>query len=205
MADMITAATGIGAQSVRWAMTVLIAGSMVYFCFKDAGFRASKANVVAGVVIGAMIPVGWWITGILGNDEFEPTALNSFSFVNPSGESLQYLMTFTGTTINFGVSTVGGVIVGSFLAAVASRTFHVESFSDAGDMTRHMVGAALMGMGGITAMGCTIGQGITGLSTLALGSFIALVSIIAGAVYGLKYLEEGSLAGGLKALVSADG
>lgn len=205
MADMIAAAIGGGAQTVRGAMAVLIAGGMLIFCFKDAGFRGSKANVASGVVIGAMIPVGWWITGIIGNDEFDPTALNSFSFVNPSGESLQYLMTFTGTTINFGVSTVGGVIVGSFLAAVASRTFHIESFSDAGDMTRHMVGAALMGIGGVTAMGCTIGQGITGLSTLALGSLIALLSIIAGAVYGLKYLEEGSLAGGLKVLMTTDG
>ncbi len=204
MADMIAAAAGTGVEGIRWAITALLAVGLLVICFKDAGFRSSPENIVAGLVVGAMVSVGWWITGVLGFDEFEPTQLNSISFVNPSGDSLQYLMTFTGATINFGVSTVGGMIVGAFGMAVATRTFHVEAFVNSEDMIRHLVGAALMGVGGIMALGCTIGQGVTGISTLSLGSLLALLSILAGAVYGFKYLEEGSFSGAFGALFSAD-
>ena len=131
---------------------------------------------------------------------FEPTPLGSFTFVNPTGESIMYLMTFSGASINFGIASVGGVIAGSFAMAIATKSFRIESFNDADDMIRHLIGAALMGTGGILALGCTIGQGITGMSTLALGSVIALASIIAGGVYGMKYLEEGSFGGALAAM-----
>ncbi len=204
MADMIAVAAGAGAEGIRWALTALLAVGLLVICFKDAGFRSSPENIFAGLVVGAMVSVGWWITGVLGADEFEPTALNSISFVNPSGDSLQYLMTFTGTTINFGVSTVGGMIAGAFGMAVATRTFHVEAFVNAEDMIRNLVGAALMGTGGILALGCTIGQGVTGISTLALGSLLALLSILAGAVYGFKYLEEGSFSGAFGAFFSRE-
>ena len=117
----------------------------------------------------------------------------SLTFVSPVGESLQYLMTFTGSTINFGIAVVGGVIFGAFVAAKLAGKFHLEGFTDKSDMARHMVGGALMGTGGILALGCTVGQGITGMSTLAVGSLIALLSIIVGAVLGFRYLEEGSL------------
>ena len=80
-------------------------------------------------------------------------------------------------------------------------SFRFESFTSADDMIRHIFGGALMGTGGVLALGCTIGQGITGMSTLALGSLIALLSIIAGGIYGMKYLEEGSLGGAMKAIV----
>ena len=84
--------------------------------------------------------------------------------------------------------------------AKASGQFRVESFIDSTDMVRHMIGGAIMGIGGVMALGCTIGQGIAGMSTLALGSLIALLSIITGGVVGMKYLEEGSLAGALSAM-----
>ena len=109
-------------------------------------------------------------------------------------------MTFSGATINFGIAVVGGVIVGSFIAAKSSGDFRIEAFSDGPDMLRHIIGAAIMGVGGILALGCTIGQGLSGMSTLAIGSVIALVSIITGGVYGMKYLEEGSFGDALKAM-----
>jgi uncharacterized membrane protein YedE/YeeE len=112
--------------------------------------------------------------------------LESYTFIAPTGESLMYLMTFTGSTIDFGVAAVGGVILGSFLYAIATRKFRLETFTDRGDMVRHMVGGVAMGFGGVLALGCTIGQGVTGMSTLALGSLIALVSIIAGSAVTMK-------------------
>ena len=113
-------------------------------------------------------------------------------------------MTFTGATINFGIAVVGGVIAGSFVSAKLGGDFRIEAFTDGADMARHMIGGAIMGVGGIMALGCTIGQGVTGMSTLALGSLIALLSIIAGGVFGMKYLEEGSLTGAATAFFTRD-
>ncbi len=202
--DIIALALGFEPEDIRLTVTVVIAGGLLFYCFKNASFRASRNDLIGGSIIGALVVSGWWITGVLGFDDFEPLPLFSFTFVSPTGESIQYLMTFTGATINFGIATVGGVIVGSFLMAVATKSFRVEAFSDSDDMQRNMFGAALMGVGGVIALGCTIGQGITGLSTLALGSLIALISIIIGGLIGLKYMEEGSLGGAVKALVSSD-
>jgi uncharacterized membrane protein YedE/YeeE len=202
IADMIAAAGGIAVPGVRTAVASAAVLLLLWYCFKDAEFRASAPNVASGLIIGALIPVGWIITGIVGADDFESVPLASFTFVAPIGEALMYLMVFTGATINFGIAAVGGVIVGSFLMAIATRTFRIESFVNAGDMLRHLAGGALMGTGGVLALGCTIGQGITGLSTLAAGSLLAFLSILAGGVYGLKYLEEGSFGAALKAIVA---
>ena len=202
MPELLAGATGISPTVLGWLLTLALAGALLWFCFKSAAFRASPRDMAAGLIIGALIPLAWIVTGVIGYDDFDPTPLASFTFVAPTGESLVYLMTFTGASINFGIATIGGVIAGSFLMAIGTRSFHIESFTDAGDMLRHIVGGALMGTGGVMAMGCTIGQGITGMSTLALGSVIALLSIVAGGVYGMKYLEEGSLGGAFKAILA---
>lgn len=202
--DLLTAA-GMAPEIARFFAIAVFAGGLLWFCFKSAEFRHSKLDVAAGLVIGALVPIAWFVTDVLGRDDFEPVPLSSLTFVAPVGESLQYLMTFTGSTINFGIAVVGGVIAGSFIMAKASGQFRVESFTDATDMVRHMVGGTIMGIGGVMALGCTIGQGIAGMSTLALGSLIALGSIIAGGVFGMKYLEEGSLPGALTAMFPRGG
>lgn len=194
------AAMGIPEAAGRWAAVAAIAGGLLVWCFKDHEFRESKADMIGGVVIGLLIPVGWAITGILGHDDFEPTALTSFTFIAPVGDTMNYLMFFTGSTINFGIAAVGGIIVGSLAAAMSTKTFHLEAFSDSSDMLRHFLGAALMGTGGVLAMGCTIGQGLTGMSTLSFTSILALGSIILGGVVGMKYMEEGTLGGAIKAV-----
>jgi hypothetical protein len=193
---------GLPAFGVRSALAVAAVVALLIYCWRDAEFRASPRNIIGGLVIGALVPAGWAITGIIGADDFEPAQLASFTFVAPIGEALMYLMVFTGAKINFGIAAVGGVIVGAFLMSVATGNFRVESFVDANDMLRHIAGAALMGTGGVLALGCTIGQGLTGLSTLAIGSFLATFAIIAGALAGFKYLEQGSLAGALRAILA---
>lgn len=200
--DILTALLGLPEAVARGAVVLVLAGGLLWFCFKSAAFRASRRDIAAGLILGALVPAGWYATGVIGYDEFEPLPLTSYTFVAPAGNAIQYLMTFTGSTIDFGIAVVGGVIVGGFLAAKASGQFRLESFVDAGDMLRHMIGGALMGMGGIMALGCTIGQGVTGMSTLALGSVIALLSIIGGGVFGMKYLEEGSFGGAFKAILA---
>lgn len=200
--DMLASVTGLALPGVRGVLAIAVVALLLWYCFRDAEFRTSPANIVGGLIVGALIPVGWLITGVVGADEFDPVPLASFTFVAPVGESLVYLMTFTGATINFGIAVVGGVIAGSFLMALATGTFRLESFADADDVLRNLGGAALMGVGGVLALGCTIGQGITGLSTLAAGSVLAWLSILAGGAYGMKYLEEGSFGGALRAIVA---
>jgi hypothetical protein len=202
--DMLAAVTGTSASALRVVLAVVAVAGLLFYCFRDAKFRRSPPNIASGLIIGALIPAGWLITGVVGNDPFAPAPLASFTFVAPSGESIMYLMAFTGATLSFGIATVGGVILGAFVAAVARKTFRVESFVDANDLLRHLSGAAMMGTGGVLALGCTIGQGITGLSTLAAGSVLAFLSILAGGVYGMKYLEEGSLGTALRAILARE-
>jgi uncharacterized membrane protein YedE/YeeE len=184
---LIVAVTGIeNTVAVSWVVTALIGGGLILFAFSSTSFRRRFDDILAGVVIGLIIPAGWYVTGVIGFDDFEPVRFESFTFVAPVGESLQYLMTYTGSTINFGVAAVAGVILGSFLYAVITRKFHVETFIVRGDMVRHILGGIFMGFGGVIALGCTVGQGITGMSTMALGSLMALASIIFGSVLTMK-------------------
>ncbi len=200
LGEMAGAALGLPAMVSRAIVAAAIAILFLVICFKDAGFRRSVPDIVSGVVIGLCGVAGWVVTGVLAADEFTPVQLSSITFVAPAGESLQYLMTFTGATINFGIGLIGGVIVGGFLMAIATGSFRVETFVDRQDLMRHLSGGMLMGAGGVMALGCTIGQGISGMSTLSLGSLIAWLSILGGGYLGLKYLEEGSFGGALRAV-----
>ena len=103
--------------------------------------------------------------------------------------TLELLMLWSDQSriVTFGIAGVLGILLGSFAYAVVSKTFRWESFASAEDMGNHIVGGVLMGFGGVTALGCTIGQGLTGISTLALGSFLALGAIISGSVAAVRY------------------
>lgn len=184
---IIATITGIDNTAVlNSIVTILLGGGLVAFSFAARSFRRSFDNILAGVVIGLIVPAGWYVTGVIGFDDFEPVRFESYTFVGPIGESLMYLLTFTGSTINFGVAAVFGVIAGSFIYAVATRKFVIETFTDKNDMLRHIIGAMAMGFGGVLALGCTIGQGITGMSTLALGSLLTLMSIVFGSALTMK-------------------
>lgn len=184
---LLAAAAGLeNIARVNLILAILLGGGLIIFAFASKTFRGSFDNVLAGILIGLLIPAGWYITGVIGFDDFEPMRFESLTFIGPTGESLMYLMTFTGSVINFGIAAVFGVILGSFFYAILSGRFYVETFTDHADMVRHIVGAVLMGFGGVLALGCTIGQGITGMSTLATGSLMALISIIFGCALTLK-------------------
>jgi hypothetical protein len=95
-------------------------------------------------------------------------------------------MTYTGAQINFGIAVVFGILAGSFLYGVITGSFRIEGFADKGDLVNHIIAGMMMGFGGVLSLGCTIGQGVSGVSTLALGSFITLAAIIFGAALTLK-------------------
>ena len=184
---LIQSVTGIAdMQVVRWVVAAVVGLGFTLYALASSEFLRSYKNLFAGFSVGLLVVAGWYITGKIGFDEFEPVRLESFTFVAPVGENVNYLMTYTGSTINFGIAAVLGVIAGSFLYAVLSGTFRIETFSTREDMVNHVIGGVLMGFGGVIALGCTIGQGVTGMSTLALGSVITLFTIIFGAAFTMK-------------------
>jgi len=180
-------APGIG---IRTGFAALTAVALAAACFLNAEFRRSRPGIVAGLGVGLAVTLGWWISAVLAYDEFEPSRPVSLTFTAPVGNSIVYLMTFTGSRLDFGICAVGGTVAGSAAAAFSNRVWALKGFADLPDLLRNLGGAALMGMGGVLALGCTVGQGITGLSTLAAGSVLATAAIVAGAVVALRFLER---------------
>jgi uncharacterized protein len=186
-----------------WAAQVLgtlLGGGLVVWALARREGRARDV-LLGGIGIGAVIAAMWWISGRLGYVAEDPNTLQeafvgtnsqrmeALSFVAPIAYSIDWLIFFSDKSkvLTIGIVSTFGVIVGSALVALATRTFRWEGFANAEDTGNHLVGAVLMGVGGVTAMGCTVGQGLSGVSTLALGSFIALAGIVAGAVLAVRY------------------
>lgn len=222
------------AVTVRLIVGSLLAMGALVFIFKSADFRGSFDNVLGGAVVGLVVLGGWYLSSNVNiNVEDEPYTMSSyyeewdmvsdsdegkpaegrplspqsFTFINPMGQTMGYIASkFDRSLVTFGIMALLGVIVGSFLWSLLTRSFRIEWFASGQDFVNHFIGAILMGFGGVLALGCTIGQGITGVSTLAVGSFLALVSIVFGCAitmkiqyYKLVYEEEASF---IKALVA---
>ena len=188
--EVSSALLGLGSAPVRSLMIGLAGTALIAICLMDADFRGSARHVVAGIGVGLAVVAGWWISAVVGYDELEPTRPASLSFTAPVGNAIVYLMTFTGSRLDFGVAVVGGTVVGALISALSGGGWRLLGFADRADLTRNLIGAAMMGFGGVVALGCSIGQGITGLSTLALGSVLATAAIVAGAAAGVRFLER---------------
>jgi len=192
--SLLAARFGLDGHSAWLASAAVSAGSLALFglssrdCWRPGPLFGSLA-------IGASIVAGWYLSGHLGYlaedaDTLAPAFLatnsgrmESLSFVAPYAYSLELLMLWTDKSriVTLGIASTAGVIAGSLLAAITTRSFRIESFRDAPDLARHLIGAILMGFGGVTALGCTIGQGLSGLSTLSIGSALTTLAIAAGA------------------------
>ena len=193
---------GLGQMIGRWpgssaGLTGLTVGGPVAFglflyCFADQAFRSSKLHILAGLGVGLCVAAGWAVTGYLFDDmATKPVVPSSLTFVRPTGDSMEWLMRFTAAPMpGFGVACVAGTLLGAFIVARSTKRFRFATFADVADTRRHLFGAVLMGVGGIMASGCTMGQAVTGLSTLALGSMLAFAGILAGGVLGVKALER---------------
>ena len=187
--------------TARLAVAFVVAAAIAAFVFASRDFRTTREMIVGGIVVGAVIVGGWYVSGHLGYLAEDPATLEekfvatnsgrleSYSFVSPAAYLLELLMLWSDTSrvLTFGIAGVLGMMAGSLAYALASRTFRWEGFGGVEDVANHIVGAAMMGFGGVTALGCTIGQGLTGVSTLAAGSFLTLASIIAGSVLAVRY------------------
>lgn len=220
---------------MRLIAGLLITAALLFYIFKSTDFRSSKENILSGIIIGLIIVAAWVISSnvqisaddsqysmadyyqewdmLADSDEGKPDqgralSSQSFTFINPIGQTLHYIKQgFQSSALTFGLVSVFGVILGSLLWSLISRSFRIEWFFDTKDFINHFVGAVLMGFGGVLATGCTIGQGITGVSTLAVGSIITLIAIIFGSAmtmkiqyYKIVYEEEASF---FKAFITA--
>lgn len=179
---------------------LLVGGALLAFAFASRHFR-NLDSVLGALVVGAGIVAVWYLSGVVGHLDEDPRTLEevfvgtnsgrmeSLSYVAPTAYTLELLMFWSDASriVTLGIASVLGLIAGSAAYSLATRSFRWEGFHGPEDTANHLAGGALMGVGGVTALGCTIGQGLTGVSTLALGSLVALLAIIAGGVLGVKY------------------
>jgi uncharacterized membrane protein YedE/YeeE len=195
--------TGLPTATAWMVLAATISLALLAFVFRDARFRRNRLQVISSAILGLVIVGGWYLTGHLGYGENRETletvyfatnsrTLESLSFVAPTAYSLELLMLWTDKSLRltFGIASAAGVVLGSLAAALATRRFRWEGFASLEDLSNQLVGAMLMGFGGVTAVGCTIGQGMSGLSTLALGSLLAVAGIILGAWAAMQWLKR---------------
>jgi uncharacterized membrane protein YedE/YeeE len=199
--DLPAIASAVGLSAARAWLPFVVAALLALYVFKDREFRTTPELVIGGLVVGLVIVGGWYISGHLGYLPEDPATLEekfvatnsgraeSYSFTAPVAYTLELLMLWSDQSriVTFGIAGVLGMLAGSLGYALASRTFRWEGFGSVEDVGNHIVGGVLMGFGGVTALGCTIGQGLTGVSTLAVGSFLAFGAIIAGCVAAVHY------------------
>jgi uncharacterized membrane protein YedE/YeeE len=185
---------------MRLAISGVLGLVLILWALRNPAMR-SLSGWLPSMIIGGVIVAMWWVSGKMGYLPEHPDTLQeaflatnsgraeSLSFVAPIAYTIDWIMFFSDKSkvLTLGIVSVFGVIVGGFIEAKLSKTFRWEGFGSVEDVANHLAGAVLMGVGGVTAMGCTVGQGLSGVSTLALGSFIALAGILTGAVFALKY------------------
>jgi hypothetical protein len=214
--DLGTLAAGAdGAKAARLYIGGALALGLLLLVFLSAEFRRQHDNILGGLMVGLAVAVVWWLSSsilvqaegdrhglqayvqqwdFLAGDEARgkpadsrQLAPQSLTFIAPMGQGLAYAAQgFSAAFLTTGVMALAGVVLGSLFWSLISKGFRIEWFASGRDFINHFIGAVLMGIGGVLAMGCTIGQAVTGVSTLALGSFIAFAGIVLGSALTMK-------------------
>jgi len=189
---LLSSATGF---NITLPLALAIGAAGLWWVFKSASFRADHTRTLAGIVIGLAIAAGWVITSLFAARALYPVQIEAGSFVMPVGETILQIITVTGELPDYGVGLVIGVFLGAAVSAFRSDDMRWEACDDARELSRHLLGAFLMGTGGVFALGCTIGQGVSAFSVMAISAPIVMISIAAGARMGLGLLMEGNAFG----------
>lgn len=183
---------------------IIVSLVLLVWCFASPSFRSSLRDVAVAVTVGLTVSLAFYLTTRISELAMDEGRVESISYALPPGETLMYLMTFTGMQMDFAVATVLGTIIGAFLVAWRCHELHLEGFDEARDMRRHLLGACMMGIGGVLAGGCTVGQGLSGMAALSLSAPLAVLGILVGAASGVQYLVGGNVFDILGALASHD-
>ena len=168
-----------------------LGGVFIVISLANRSFRSSASMVVWSLVVGAAVLSGWIGTAWVADTGFAATRVASHTFAAPVGETMLYLMTASGRSLSFGIGSVLGVMAGAFLGSLIKGHFRWEACEDPRELRRQILGAVLMGMGAVVAFGCTVGQGLSAFSVLALSAPVTASAIFLGAALGLKQLITG--------------
>jgi uncharacterized membrane protein YedE/YeeE len=191
--DIASDISAVAQVDLRAIVALVIGASLISLVLGDRRLWRAPRLLAAGILLGGCVTAGWVLTGVLADDFSAPPRPQSLTFVAPVGKAIYATLLNTGSLADFGIGSVFGVILGSWIAAWQADEFRWEAFDDHREMRRHLAGAVLMGVGGVLAGGCTIGQGLTAGSMLALSWPIAVGSMIIGARLGIAILIEGSI------------
>jgi uncharacterized protein len=198
--SLAAAAWGLNPALSGLVLGIAVGGGLVVWAMAGRDFLRAD-NLLAGLGVGGVVVAMWWVSGHLGFVHEHPQTLDevfvatnsgraeALTFSAPMAYALDWLILFSDKSkvLTTGVVSVAGVVLGSALVALTTGTFRWEGFGGTEDLANHMAGGVLMGIGGVTAMGCTIGQGLSGLSTLSVTSFVAVAGIVAGAMAAFRY------------------
>lgn len=184
-------------MDARFVVAAVIVVAALIWIFRDPEYRRRRDAIAGATLVGLAIAAGWPLTYWIGQHAFEPVQMEAGSFVAPVGDFIMHFATYTGELPRYGVGMVAGVALGAALVAWRHHDVRWEACDDARELSRHIGGAFLMGTGGVFALGCTVGQGISAASLLAVSTPIVVASIVVGARLGLAYLLEGSIRGAL--------
>ena len=198
LGSMLSRAFDLGAAPLRWTLSALLLVAAVAFAWR-ARHSMDAVHWIGGIGVGLLLGAALLITGYVGYLEEHPETLESvwlgtqsrrpegLSFSAPMAAALDLLTLWTdrSTVLTFGVAVALGVLVGSHISARLRGEFRLESFTTPNELAGHSAGALLMGFGGVTALGCSVGNGVTGLALLSVGSALAVAGIVAGACLAL--------------------
>jgi len=198
-ANSLAGATGLSLHVAAY----LIAAALLTVCLSSGSLRGQHKKLLVGTLVGLVIVWGWVSTGILAADPFDLYPLESYTFSAPLGETVIYAMTMSGSSLKFGIGAVLGVVAGAAITSLFQGHFRWEACDDAREMRRQIFGGFLMGFGGVTALGCTVGQGLSAASVLAWSAPLALGSIFIGAWFGLQLLVSGSVLEPVRSLLGS--
>ncbi|MBV7379147.1 YeeE/YedE family protein [Maritimibacter dapengensis] len=184
---LIESLTGVSAPLLGIAVGVVLIAAML----TSAEMRAARKEIFWAAIAGLAVVVGWAGTQWVLDNGFTPIAVESHTYSAPLGDTILYLMTASGNTLNFGVGSVAGVLAGAFIGSALKGHFRWEACEDPRELKRQIGGAVLMGFGGVIAFGCSIGQGLTAFSLIYYGAPVTFLAIMAGAALGLRHLISG--------------
>jgi len=170
----------------QWGSVGVVLLVLLYLSVFRWQLWKAPGQLLGAAAIGCLPAAAWYVTGVLGADDFEPARLESLTFVAPVRDSIEYLMLSSGISLSFGVALVAGVILGSLILSLSTRSFELRGFTQPAQMVKAALGGALMGVGGALALGCSVGQGLTGIATLAIASLMATAGIWIGALAAVR-------------------
>lgn len=172
-------------------LALIVSGALFGWAFASPSFRNSTGQIGWATIAGLAVVSGWAGTGLIAANSFEGTGAVSHTFTAPLGETILWMMTASGGGMGFAIGSVAGVVLGAFIGSISKGQFRWEACDDPGELGRQILGGALMGVGGVIALGCSVGQGLTAFSTLAYSAPVVLASIFIGAAIGLRQLIRG--------------